>query len=123
MSSLALLYLADIIPVIQVIAAVFLVIGGFLLTFLLLNTDDCFKKTPIAEKIRKSLKSFLCIWILSVLIVIFLPSQKFMYILAGVHLSKEVADNEKVSNIINKSYQALNKKLDELLQEEKGGRK
>lgn len=118
MQSLFLIYLADIADQIKVTLVVLLSISGLLYFFTYAAVCNDKALCHIELKVRKSLKPFLCIWITLFLIRMFMPSNTFLYTLAGVSISKEILKSEKTDVLLNKSYKVLNKKLDEYLKKE-----
>lgn len=76
-------------------------------------------ETAFVNFVKKHYVKYLTIFTLVVIINVILPTKNVIYIAAGVYggtvLSKTALDNIKSNDILSKSYDILNLKLDEYL--------
>lgn len=112
--ALFMLYLADVSSVLKMIAGISLgtfagaaFLGGM---WVMLDGDRDFQK--LLNFAKRPMKWYF----LFLLIALLLPTDRFLYIAAGLSVGEEIAQTE----IAGKAYELLNTKLDEMLIEAKG---
>jgi len=117
------LYFINLIGNLQTAAVVLCAItGGFLLiglSFLLVVLDDLDVEEEKRKQIsRKSAISCAITFVLSVILIVFLPSKKDMYIIYGVGKTMDwVKGNDKAEQLPDKAVKALDAFLDDYCKE------
>ena len=84
-------------------------VGVFYFLFWLNSESD-------GEKLSSSLKLLLKVEILLALFIIIVPSEKTLYLILGSEIGEEVVSSDTGQNVLD----AINKKIEEYLQEEDG---
>lgn len=115
--AILMIYLAGVARTVQILSV--FATGGLAIGLTLLIgvwfDDDPDKETLI--KIKKWIKRLFLGLIASVFVLVFVPSEKTLYMLAGADVAVQVAD--KTSPVLNKTLELIEQKLDEELNETK----
>lgn len=117
------LYFINLIGNLQTAAFILCLIAGFLLVVglpsLLIMLDDFVVEEEKRKQIsRKSAISCAITFVLSVILIVFLPSKKDMYIIYGVGKTIDwVKGNDKAEQLPDKAVNALNAFLDDYCNE------
>lgn len=117
-----LVYLASVFDVIQKLAFIFLIIGvSVFVVFLAIYLFEYFStnyKDEIVNSINKKYIKYVSIFfIVSSLIVVFVPKSETMYLMIGGYLGSKVIENPEVNENLSKVYKIITYKLDEVLDE------
>ena len=75
-----------------------------------IEMQDTFKKF-----IKPNIKRYILVLSILLSIVVLIPSERTMYIMAGLHSGDKVLDTVSQSETFQKAEQLLNQKLDEML--------
>lgn len=118
---MVLLYLIELLSIIDKVAYGFivcLVILGVVSPLYIIVIQDI-RGIGIQDTFNKSIKPNIkrYILVLSILLsaVILIPSERTMYIMAGLHTADKVLDTVSQPETLQKAEQLLNRKLDEML--------
>ena len=118
---MSILYLIELLSTIDKVAYGFLfslIVLGVLIQLATMVTQDIWA-TQMQDTFNKSTKPNIkrYILVLSILLsaVILIPSERTMYIMAGLHTGGKVLDTVSQPETSQKAEQLLNKKLDEML--------
>lgn len=118
---MSILYLIELLSTIDKVAYGFLfslIVLGVLIQLATMVTQDIWA-TQMQDTFNKSIKPNIkrYILVLSILLsaVILIPSERTMYIMAGLHTGGKVLDTVSQPETSQKAEQLLNKKLDEML--------
>ena len=118
---MSILYLIELLSTIDKVAYGFLfslIVLGVLIQLATMVTQDVWA-TQMQDTFNKSTKPNIkrYILVLSILLsaVILIPSERTMYIMAGLHTGGKVLDTVSQPETSQKAEQLLNKKLDEML--------
>ena len=111
--AILMIYLAGIATTVQILSglATFFTTGMLLLLIISFILDDPDEETVI--KVKKWIKTFSIGCAASASVLIFIPSEKTFYMLAGADVAGQVAD--KASPVLNKTLELIEQKLDEEL--------
>lgn len=120
-----LIYLADVLDMIQQFASLVLIFGICLVViylvvlFILFRIacyldDGEFWDKRISKRIVKYVSIF---FIVFSLIVVFVPRSETMYLMIGAYLGSKVIENPEVNENLSKVYKIITYKLDEALDE------
>lgn len=115
--AILMIYLAGVartVHILSVFATGGLAIGLTLLIGVWIDDDP--DEKPVVE-LKKWIKRLFLGFIASVFVLIFVPSEKTLYMLAGADVAVQVAD--KTSPVLNKTLELIEQKLDEELNETK----
>ena len=107
------IYIAGVTTTVQILSglATFFTTGMLLLLIISLILDDPDEETVI--KVKKWIKTLSIGCAVSASVLIFIPSEKTFYMLAGADVAGQVAD--KASPVLNKTLELIEQKLDEEL--------
>lgn len=95
---------------------IFLLIVAFIITFITFMEGKAIFNT-IITKYKKQLKSVFISALVTIGLLTIIPDKNDMYIIAGLYIGEQVITSEKGSAIIDKSYQAIMTKLDDVITE------
>ena len=111
--AILMIYLAGTVYTVQILSGfvTFFTIGMLVLLIISLMLDDPDEKTMI--KIKKRIKTISIGCAISAFVLIFIPSEKTFYMLAGADVAGQVVD--KTSPVLNKTLELIEQKLDEEL--------
>lgn len=62
---------------------------------------------------------FSIVGLISVVFFVFTPDKNTLYAMAGIHIGKEIIENPRVESIMSKSLDAIDIKLDEIIEGKK----
>lgn len=115
---IGLLYLADVADAISHIATFIGILGVviFLIAMLCVVEDEELIKNP--HKMPIAVKKLIVIWLTVSAIGILMPSKTTIYSIVALQVSSETIGIVKDTEIFNKVYKLINKKLDQELNEE-----
>lgn len=111
--AILMIYIAGVTTTVQILSglATFFTTGMLLLLIISLVLDDPDEETVI--KVKKWIKNLSIGCAVSTFVLIFTPSEKTFYMLAGADVAGQVAD--KASPVLNKTLELIEQKLDEEL--------
>lgn len=95
---------------------IFLLIVAFIITFITFMEGKAIFNT-IITKYKKQLKGVFISALVTIGLLTIIPDKNDMYIIAGLYIGEQVITSEKGSAIIDKSYQAIMTKLDDVITE------
>lgn len=95
---------------------IFLLIVAFIITFITFMEGKAIFNT-IITKYKKQFKSVFISALVTIGLLTIIPDKNDMYIIAGLYIGEQVITSEKGSAIIDKSYQAIMTKLDDVITE------
>lgn len=118
MDLVLLIYLVDAVaPNIKVISTVGLIVSslfwGFLLLYAIEGSDQWSERTTLVTKFNG------CVFAVSLALVSFVPSKDTAYKMLAAYGAQELAEMEEAKEVGGKAYEALNKILDDYLDEVK----
>ncbi len=107
------IYLAELCGTVKNIFPVvfFILLGIFCFFRFIAFVEHSEKKFPLGTKTMIAIFSFLC------LVGLFTPSEKTMYMMAGIHVGKEIAKNERVNKLTEQVYDLIEFKINEYTKE------
>lgn len=111
--AILMIYIAGVTTTVQILSglATFFTTGMLLLLIISLILDDPDEETVI--KAKKWIKTLSIGCAVSTFVLIFIPSEKTLYMLAGADVAGQVVD--KTSPVLNKTLKLIEQKLDEEL--------
>lgn len=115
--AILMIYLAGVATTVHVLSAVATCISVLGLTFLISSWIDNSHDEEAVIKLKKWIKLFFGGLAVSAFMVVFIPSEKTFYMLAGADVARQVTD--KASPVLNKTLELIEQKLDEELKEAK----
>lgn len=112
--AILMIYLAGVTTTVQILSglATFFTTGMLLLLIISLILDDPDEETVI--KVKNWIKTLSIGCAVSVSVLIFIPSEKTFYMLAGADVAGQVID--KANPVLNKTLKLIETKIDEELQ-------
>lgn len=116
-TAIFLMYLADISFVLRVFIGA---VAFFFISVCFVMWDDDY---GLANILRKHRKITILSLFFAIAICVLIPSQTFLYALAGLKAGDEIVKHEKVNSLLEKSYKVLDKKLDEILESNTKGQR
>ena len=109
------IYLAGVATTIQVVSIFTTLITAFgTVVLIATHAADYHKEKTLAELKKWSKRLFIgCV--VSTIVMIFTPSEKTLYMLAGADVAGQVQVADKTSPVLNKTLELIEQKLDEEL--------
>ena len=119
--AILMIYIAGVTTTVQILSglATFFTTGMLLLLIISLILDDPDEETVI--KVKKWIKTLSIGCAVSASVLIFMPSEKTFYMLAGADVAEQVVD--KASPMLNKTLELIEMKIDEELNKGKNSKK
>lgn len=111
--AILMIYLAGVATTVHVLSAIVATGTVFGLIFLISSWIDNSHDEEAVIKLKKWIKLLFGGLAVSAFMVVFIPSEKTFYLLAGADVAGQVAD--KASPVLNKTLELIEQKLDEEL--------